>query len=86
MPIIACFRGITIRMYYGDHPPPHLHAEFREETAKYTFDGDVIAGAIRSRTARRRIARWIRRHRNQLEATWLCASGGEELRRIDPTR
>jgi hypothetical protein len=26
MPTISQFYGITIRMYFDDHPPPHFHA------------------------------------------------------------
>ncbi|MGH7582522.1 MAG: DUF4160 domain-containing protein [Gemmatimonadales bacterium] len=86
MPIIADFRGITVRMYYGDHPPPHIHAEYRGDTAKYTFTGDVIAGTIRSRTARRLIDAWIRRHHDALEARWLNVEEGKALRRVEPRR
>ena len=27
MPEICRFFGIVIKMYFGDHPPPHFHAE-----------------------------------------------------------
>jgi len=29
MPAISVFFGITIRMYYADHSPPHFHAEYQ---------------------------------------------------------
>jgi len=29
MPEIARFFGIVVQMYYDDHNPPHLHAEFQ---------------------------------------------------------
>jgi len=28
MPDISRFYGIVIKIYYGDHPPPHFHAEY----------------------------------------------------------
>jgi hypothetical protein len=28
MPTISQFYGITIRMYFDDHPPPHFHAYY----------------------------------------------------------
>jgi hypothetical protein len=28
MPEISRFFGIVIRMYYSEHNPPHLHAEY----------------------------------------------------------
>jgi len=33
MPEISRFFGITIKMFYGDHAPPHFHAEYAEYKA-----------------------------------------------------
>ena len=33
MPIISYFFGIAIRMYYNDHGPPHIHAEYQGHEA-----------------------------------------------------
>jgi len=33
MPEISRFFGISIKMYFGDHPPPHIHAEYAEHRA-----------------------------------------------------
>ncbi len=73
-------------MYYGDHAPPHVHAEYRGESAKYTLTGEVIAGQIRSGTARRRIAEWLELHQGELEALWQPARGGKALGRVEPHR
>jgi hypothetical protein len=48
MPIISTFFGIIIRMYFGDHNPPHFHVEFQGEKATFNFDGYLIAGNISS--------------------------------------
>jgi hypothetical protein len=34
MPEISRFFGITIQMYFGDHPAPHFHATYGGQTAK----------------------------------------------------
>jgi hypothetical protein len=31
MPEVSRFYGIVIRIYYGDHPPPHFHAVYQAE-------------------------------------------------------
>ena len=31
MPTISQFYGISIRMYYNDHFPPHFHAHYGEK-------------------------------------------------------
>lgn len=33
MPEISRFFGIIIKMYFGDHLPPHSHAEYGEYKA-----------------------------------------------------
>jgi hypothetical protein len=34
MPEISRFFGIIIRMYFGDHNPPHFHAIYQEVGCK----------------------------------------------------
>jgi hypothetical protein len=34
MPVISGFYGILIKMYFGDHVPPHFHAEYAEFAAQ----------------------------------------------------
>jgi hypothetical protein len=33
LPEISGFFGIVIRMFFDDHPPPHLHAQYGEGSA-----------------------------------------------------
>jgi hypothetical protein len=33
MPFISSFFGIYIRMYFDDHPPPHIHVEYQGHKA-----------------------------------------------------
>jgi hypothetical protein len=84
MPIISTFFGIVIRMFYQDHEPPHFHAEFQGQQAKFGFDGELLAGEIRSGTARRLIREWTELHRTQLEANWARMKTGTPLERIPP--
>jgi hypothetical protein len=35
MPRLSYFYGISIHVYFGDHPPPHFHAVYAEMTRKY---------------------------------------------------
>jgi hypothetical protein len=84
MPIISTFFGIVIRMFYEDHPPPHSHAEHQGQQGTFGFDGAMIAGSIRSRTALRLIREWADLHRAELEANWERATTKEPLDRIPP--
>ncbi len=47
MPVISSFYGILIKMYFGDHSPPHFHAEYAEHTAQLAIrDFAVIEGYL----------------------------------------
>jgi hypothetical protein len=71
-------------MYFGDHPPPHFHAEHQGERATFDFDGNPLRGKITSRTARRLIALWASQHREELELNWIRIEQGQALNRIAP--
>jgi hypothetical protein len=86
MPIISAFFGIIIRMFYKEHEPPHFHAEHNANQAKFSFDGDLLAGEIRSRKARERIRTWALEHRAELEANWANMKAGRALESIAPLR
>ena len=47
MPELCRFYGIVIRMYFGDHPPPHFHAEYGSEKAAISIDDlSIIKGSL----------------------------------------
>ena len=47
MPTISRFYGITIRMFYNDHPPPHFHVEYGEFKAEMAIETlQVLAGRL----------------------------------------
>ncbi|MCG8321197.1 MAG: DUF4160 domain-containing protein [Cytophagales bacterium] len=44
MPTLKIVRGIKIDCYYGDHPPPHVHAIYGEFEALIEIDYLSIYG------------------------------------------
>ena len=84
MPVVSTFFGIVVRMYYREHGIPHFHAEYQGQQATFTFDGELLAGSIRSRTALRLIREWALAHGEELDANWHSARAGEPLQRIAP--
>jgi hypothetical protein len=47
MPVISNFYGILIKMYFGDHVPPHFHAEYGEFAAQIMIsDFGIEAGYL----------------------------------------
>ena len=68
MPVVSAFFGIVIRMFYRAHGVPHFHTEHQGQQATFTFDGEILAGSIRSRTALRLIKEWALEHEEKLSA------------------
>lgn len=66
---LFCF-GIVIRMAYREHGVRRSDAEYREQQTAFTFDGKILAGALRCRLVLRLIEEWARSHREALEANW----------------
>lgn len=71
-------------MFFREHEPVHFHAEHQGQEAKFDLGGNVIAGNIRSRTARRLIRQWAVQHRRELEANWRKMKAGRPLEKIEP--
>ena len=66
MPKIACFYGIAIRMFFRDHPPPHVCASYSRHEANVAIEtGEVIAGELPG-TAARLVKQWGLAHREEL--------------------
>ncbi|PWU08210.1 MAG: hypothetical protein C5B50_30130 [Verrucomicrobia bacterium] len=66
MPEISRFYGIIIRMYAGDHPPPHFHAEYGSDGAQFDIQtGSILEGTLPGR-ALRLVQDWAELHRQEL--------------------
>ncbi len=84
MPEICRFFGIVIRMFYDDHPPPHVHVEYQGYKAKIDFRGNVLMGDLRSRTALKLVREWLDLHGPALERDWQLAMEGRPLEKVAP--
>lgn len=84
MPEISRFFGIVIRMFYDDHNPPHIHVEYQGHKAKVDFNGNVLRGDLRSRTALKLTREWIDLHSEELGKNWELACVRKPLEKINP--
>ena len=84
MPIISKFFGIIIRMFYDEHNPPHLHAEYQGNKAVFDFQGNMIKGDLRSRTAIKLVREWVDINLSDLEEDWQLARERKEMKKINP--
>ena len=84
MPEISRFFGIVIRMYYLDHPPPHIHVSYSGRDAVLQLDTlEVVRGSL-PRRAHLLVVEWALGCRPQLMANWHRAEKGEQVMAIDP--
>ncbi len=88
MPVISSFYGILIKMYFGDHSPPHFHAEYAEHTAQLAIrDFAVIEGYLPPK-ALALVVEWASIHKEELLENWdsLSENGTGTFNKIEPLR
>jgi hypothetical protein len=84
MPTISRFYGITVRMYFDEHPPPHFHAYSAEHDASISIDTlEVVEGSL-PRRAWGIVLEWAALHRAELRQNWTLAEQHQPLKKIDP--
>jgi len=84
MPEISRFFGMVIRMFFDEHNPPHIHAEYQDGKAVFDLNGNVARGGLGSRTATKLVREWIDLHVNELREDWELAQAGKEIKKIAP--
>jgi hypothetical protein len=71
MPEIARFYGIVVKLYFGDHPPPHFHAVYAECVGLFDIETlEMVEGDLPAR-ARRLVVEWASLHREELTDMWI---------------
>ena len=84
MPRISEFFGIIITMYYNDHSPPHFHAIYGDDEAKFSIETlEIIEGTL-PRHALALVLEWAELHRKELQNNWIRARSGTPLEPIEP--
>ena len=84
MPELCRFRGIIIRIYWDDHPPPHFHVVHGGLDVSFGIESlDEVEGSL-PRRVRRLVTRWASLHQDELRDAWNRVARGEPAGRIDP--
>lgn len=70
MPEITRFYGIVIKMYFGDHLPPHFHAIYGEYVGMFDINTlEMIEGDLPKR-AKELVTEWANRNQHELLNMW----------------
>ena len=83
MPEISRFLGITIRSYYRDCGPAHIHAEYGDFEVILETETGIVSGRF-PRRAMTALLEWHALHEEELLATSQQAAGEYHLDRVDP--
>jgi hypothetical protein len=84
MPVVSRFFGITIRMYYDEHNPPHFHASYGGREAEVGIGPiAVLVGKLPSR-ATSLVVEWAALHQQELMLNWDRARNDQPIERIPP--
>jgi Domain of unknown function (DUF4160) len=82
MPEVARFYGITIRIFFGDHPPPHFHAIYGEFNALVSIETLVILEGDLPSRAEKLIIEWATLYQNELLNIW----NTQDFRKLPPLK
>jgi hypothetical protein len=84
MPEVSRFFGVSIRMYFDDHHPPHFHAIYGDAEAVFGIEPLAL---LRGRFPRRAVGlvmEWAATHQRELLANWQLMRDDQLPNRIDP--
>jgi hypothetical protein len=84
VPVLSVFFGITVRVYFEDHAPPHIHVEYGEHRAIVEIEtGSLLAGRLPDR-CKRLVEEWRAVRIAELRSAWKAAQASKAPRRIPP--
>lgn len=84
MPEISRFFGIIIKMYYGDHAPPHFHTEYGEHKAVIDINTLALIGGHMPPRALGMVIEWGLQYRQELLDLWDLAARLQPLHKLPP--
>jgi hypothetical protein len=84
VPTVSKFYGLTIRMFFNEHAPPHFHVEYAEYKAEIVIETLKSMGGNLPRRALVLVLEWAALHREELMADWDLCRSHEQPNQIEP--
>ncbi len=82
MPEIVRFYGIIIKLFFGDHPPPHFHAIYGEYVGLFNINTiEMIEGDLPNR-AIKLVTEWALINKVELKNMW----DNQEFHKLQPLK
>ena len=83
LPTIAYFLGISVRMFFNDHDPPHVHVRYQGFRARVLISNGEIIGGKLPPTAARVMREWTALRQDALMRNWRAARSDAPLEQIE---
>ncbi len=81
MPEVCRFHGMSIKLFWNDHPPKHIHVFSGDDRLKITFEGKILSGKMEQHKLR--ILRdWLIKRHNELNDRWEKIMNNQPFERI----
>ncbi|MEO8622162.1 MAG: DUF4160 domain-containing protein [bacterium] len=84
MPTISRFYGVTIRMFWADHAPPHFHAIYGARKASIDIRTLVVLRGSLPPRALALTLEWAALHRETLLEDWHLCTKNQTPNKIPP--
>jgi hypothetical protein len=84
MPEVSRFFGISIRMYYDDHNPPHFHAIYGGMEAEIGINPVALLRGTVQRRALGMVMEWAAVRQQELLDDWQLLHADREPHKIAP--
>ncbi len=84
MPEVSRFFGVSIRMYFDDHNPPHFHAIYGSAEAEVGVDPIALLRGRFPRRALGMVMEWAAVHQRELLDNWNLLRNDRAPNRIAP--
>lgn len=82
MPIISYFFGITIKINFEDHNPPHFHAEYQGYDAVFEIESSTLIAGNLPGPALKIVTVWAKKNKRLLKDDWKRAKSLQPLLKI----
>ncbi len=82
MPTIAYFLGISVRMFFNDHDPPHIHVRYQAFRARIRIEDGVVIDGKLPLAATRLLREWTVLRRDALMRNWRLARQEQPLEQV----
>jgi phosphomannomutase len=84
MPEVSRFFGISVRMYFDDHNPPHFHAIYAGAEVEIGIDPLTVLRGQFPRRALGMVLEWSALHQAELLDNWDRLHTDQQAHRINP--